>query len=161
LQLIRVIGTHPSSNTGKKRSLGSRKQEAIYIGDSDSEEENEVLVTPTKRQRSPLDEDLKPRLKTPRTDVKPRWGLDQDLQPSSGLGRDVKTSDSTRRDIKPVVARRGITPDVKPMLTAMGQLSVCLDCHLIPASLYFLFTTIPSSPLYRLTSITPTLRFQL
>jgi len=111
----------------------------MYIGDSDSEEDNEVLVTPTKRQRSPpAREDSNPMLKTPRINAQPRWRMDRDVNPEVGLGRDVKPyiglgryvkpKNGLGRDVKPVIAQRGGSPDVKPVLTAMGQLSVRLFC---------------------------------
>lgn len=86
-----------------------------------------MLVTPTKRRRNMQEEDVRPRIQTPRVDVKPRWGCGQDVRPDVGIGRDVKPRLGLGRDVKPNLTRRGVTPDVKPMLTAMGQLSVCLS----------------------------------
>lgn len=94
-----------------------------------------MLVTPTKRPRNTLDEDIKPMLETSTTTLKPRWGFGQDVKPDIdsgrdvkppyvGLGRYVKPKNGLGRDVKPNTGRRGGTSDVKPVLTAMGQLSV-------------------------------------
>lgn len=85
-----------------------------------------MLVTPTKRQRDIQEEDVKPETQTTRIDVKPRSGHDQDVKPAIGIGRNVKPRLDFGRDVRPNITRRGATPDVKPMLTAMGQLSVGL-----------------------------------
>jgi hypothetical protein len=129
LQLIRVIGTHTPSKLASKR-----KQGVIIIDDSDSEGEDEVLVTPTKRPWDPVEEDFTPNLKAPRTDSQPRRRFDQDLEPDIGLRRDVKPyvglgryvkpKTGIGRDAKATTARRGAISDVKPVLTAMGEFSV-------------------------------------
>lgn len=95
-----------------------------------------MLVTPTKRQRSSQEEDIKPIVKTPRINAQPRWGMDCDVKPGNGLARDskpyiglgkyVKPKHGIGRDVKQGIARMDAMPDVKPVLTAMGQLSVCL-----------------------------------
>jgi hypothetical protein len=69
-------------------------------------------------------------LKTPRLDAQSRLGMDQDVKPNLGQGRDVKPYIGLGRYVKP---RNGLERDVKPntgrpMLTAMGQLSVRLFC---------------------------------
>jgi len=97
-----------------------------------------MLVTPTKRQRSSQGEDNKPMLETLRINGQSRWGMDQDhhvepdhgsrmdSKPYIGLGRYVKPKHGIGRDVTSGIARSGAMPDVKPVLTAVGQLSVCL-----------------------------------
>jgi hypothetical protein len=129
LQLIRVIGIPTNLMSGMKNGGSSssgtnrrqRKQEIIYI-DTDSEGEDEVLVTPTKRQRSPQreKEDIKPRLKTPKVEYYQKRRLEQDVKPFVGLGRAPNTGG---RNVQPSFGR-DVKPDVKPVLTAMGKLSV-------------------------------------
>ena len=104
-------------------SPNKRKKNVIYIDDSDSEGEAEVLVTPTKRQRSPQrEEDIKPRSKTPKVEYYQNRRLEQDVKPFVGLGRAPNTGAS--RNVKPSSFGRDVKPNVKPVSTAMGQLSV-------------------------------------
>jgi len=128
LQLIRVIGTHATLQPSSKRKP---KQDVIYIGDSDSEGEDEVLVTPTKRQRIPLGRDDSTRtLNSPGINAQPRWGVHQDVKPDVDLGRNVKPYIGLGRYVKP---KHGLGRDVKPNTgrpapTAMGQVSVRFSC---------------------------------
>jgi hypothetical protein len=69
-------------------------------------------------------------LKTPRLVVQPRWGTDQDIKPDIASGRDVKPYIGLGRYVKP---KNGLGRDVKPntekpLLSAIGQLSVRLFC---------------------------------
>jgi hypothetical protein len=57
-------------------------------------------------------------------DIKPDVGMGRDAKPYIGLGRYVKPKNGLGMDVKPNTGRRGGTSDVKPVLTAMGQLSV-------------------------------------
>lgn len=126
LQLIKVVGIPTSLMSGMKHGGSSSpsnskgKKDVIYIDASDSEDE--VLVTPTKRQRSPQreQEDIKPRLKTPKVEYYQNRRLEQDVKPFVGLGRAPNTGASRHMG----GSRRDVKPDVKPVLTAMGQLSV-------------------------------------
>ena len=90
-----------------------------------------MLVTPTKRQRSPLArEDSVPKLKSPSINPQPRWGVHQDVKPDVDSGRDVKPYIGLGRYVKP---KHGLGRDVKPNTgrpapTAMGQVSVRFSC---------------------------------
>ena len=48
--------------------------------------------------------------------------LEQNVKPFVGLGR---APNMGARNVKPNSFGRDVKPDVKPVLTAMGQLSVC------------------------------------